>query len=154
MRPGRKAHVHRWASLDEPRTKRRGLREACIRRGGIPARPRDARGTASYPAAVTRRPPDEDTTAPRLRLRLRITGRVQGVWYRGATEQEARKLGLDGWVRNLPDGSVEALVEGPPDAVHALVAWCRIGPPAARVLDVAQVSEPVGADLAGFRVRY
>jgi acylphosphatase len=79
---------------------------------------------------------------------------VQGVWYRGATEAEARKLGVDGWVRNLPDGSVEALIEGEPGAVRRLVAWCRLGPPAAHVTEVAECPEPVGGDLAGFRVRY
>jgi acylphosphatase len=87
-------------------------------------------------------------------VRLRITGRVQGVWYRGATEAEARRLGVDGWVRNLPDGSVEALIEGAPAAVRALVAWCRGGPPGARVEDVVEFPEPVGDDLAGFRVRH
>jgi acylphosphatase len=90
----------------------------------------------------------------RTRLRLHITGRVQGVWYRGATEAEARKLGVDGWVRNLPDGSVEALIEGEPAAVATLVAWCRTGPPGARVSDVATHPEPAGADLAGFRIRH
>lgn len=91
--------------------------------------------------------------AARLRLRLAVTGRVQGVWYRGAAVEEARRLGVDGWVRNRADGSVEVLVEGPPDAVQALVAWCRTGPPAARVREVGTVSEPVGADLVGFHIR-
>lgn len=90
----------------------------------------------------------------RLRLRLRITGRVQGVWYRGATDAEARRLGVVGWVRNLPDGSVEALIEGEPTAVRALVAWCRTGPPGARVTDVLEQPEPAGADLVGFRVQH
>ena len=89
-----------------------------------------------------------------LRVRLRITGRVQGVWYRGATEAEARRLGVDGWVRNLPDGSVEALVQGEPAAVRALVAWCRTGPSGARVADVVEQVEPSGDDLAGFRIRH
>ncbi len=103
---------------------------------------------------VTRHRSDDDPTAPRVRLRLTITGRVQGVWYRGATEREARRLGLDGWVRNLPDGGVEALIEGPAVAVRALADWCRVGPPAARVRAVVEGPEPVGADLAGFRVRH
>jgi acylphosphatase len=88
------------------------------------------------------------------RVRLRITGRVQGVWYRGATAAEARRLGVEGWVRNLPDGSVEALVQGDPAAVRALVAWCRTGPPGARVADVVETVEPVGADVAGFSIRH
>jgi acylphosphatase len=89
-----------------------------------------------------------------LRVRLRITGRVQGVWYRGATEAEARRLGVDGWVRNMPDGSVEAVVQGEPAAVRALVAWCRTGPPGARVADVSEQVEPAGDDLAGFRIHH
>lgn len=90
----------------------------------------------------------------RTRLRLRITGRVQGVWYRGATEAEAHRLGVDGWVRNLPDGSVEALLEGTPADVRALADWCRQGPPGARVRDVVESPEPAGDDLAGFRIRH
>ncbi len=65
--------------------------------------------------------------------RLRIYGRVQGVWYRGWTVEAARQLGLDGWVRNRRDGSVEALVQGPEDRIETLIARCRQGPPAARV---------------------
>lgn len=90
----------------------------------------------------------------RTRARVRITGRVQGVWYRGATASEARRLGVDGWVQNLPDGSVEALIEGEPAAVRALVEWCRTGPPGARVAAVAEQPEPPGDDLAGFRIRH
>jgi len=94
------------------------------------------------------------TATARIRLRLHITGRVQGVWYRGATEAEARRLGVAGWVRNLPDGTVEALIEGEPAAVRALADWCRTGPPGARVRDVHEQPEPVGDELAGFRIRH
>lgn len=65
--------------------------------------------------------------------RLRITGRVQGVWYRGWTVNTARALGLDGWVRNRLDGSVEALAVGPEAAVEELIRRCHEGPPSARV---------------------
>jgi acylphosphatase len=88
------------------------------------------------------------------RVRLRISGRVQGVYYRGATTTEARRLGVSGWVRNLPDGDVEALLEGPPEAVRALVAWCRIGPPGAVVTDVEESREPAADPLHGFRIVY
>jgi len=71
-----------------------------------------------------------------VRARLVIRGRVQGVWYRGSMENEAERLGVAGWVRNRPDRSVEAEVEGAPEAVDALIAWARRGPPAARVTDV------------------
>lgn len=81
------------------------------------------------------------------RIQARIRGRVQGVAYRAYTVDEAEKLGLVGWVRNLWDGSVELEAEGPRPALEALIAWCRRGPPAARVTDV-QVSwlPPTGAD--------
>ena len=67
------------------------------------------------------------------RVSVIIHGRVQGVAFRHYTCQEALELGVTGWVRNLPDGSVEGLFEGNEDAVAALVEWCRSGPPAAQV---------------------
>jgi acylphosphatase len=86
------------------------------------------------------------------RMRLRITGRVQGVWFRGSTQDEARRLGVNGWVRNLPDGGVEALLEGEPAAVRALVEWCKVGPPGARVTGVVETPEPAAGDLRGFTI--
>ncbi len=70
------------------------------------------------------------------RVRLRIRGRVQGVSFRWYASEEAERLRVRGWVRNRVDGVVEALAEGPSDAVSAFVAWCRHGPPAARVESV------------------
>lgn len=89
-----------------------------------------------------------------VRKRLMIRGRVQGVFYRANTKEQASLLGLAGWVRNLPDGAVEAEVEGPPDDVDALIDWCRGGPPYARVdsIDIED-REPKGED-PPFRVRY
>jgi acylphosphatase len=66
-------------------------------------------------------------------LHLRIHGRVQGVWFRESMRREAERLGASGWVRNAPDGSVEAMVQGSETAVDALVDWARRGPPQARV---------------------
>ena len=88
-----------------------------------------------------------------VRARLVISGQVQGVAYRACTVDEARRLGLSGWVRNLADGRVEAEAEGPRAAVEALVAWCRRGPPLARVEAVAVAwLEPAGA--AGLPPRF
>jgi acylphosphatase len=92
-------------------------------------------------------------TAPaRICRHLRITGRVQGVWYRGWAGEQAQALGLDGWVRNRRDGSVEAVVAGPARAVEAFVERCHLGPPAARVdgIQAAPWDEPVAA---GFHQR-
>lgn len=77
------------------------------------------------------------TTSDTARL-LRIHGIVQGVGYRNALHAQAHHLGLAGWVRNRSDGTVEALVAGPPSAVDAITEWARHGPPAARVSRVEQ----------------
>ncbi len=69
-------------------------------------------------------------------VRLRITGRVQGVWYRAWTRETAETLGLDGWVRNRMDGSVEAVVQGPDASISQLIEKCWQGPSAARVHDI------------------
>jgi acylphosphatase len=67
---------------------------------------------------------------------LNIHGRVQGVWYRESMRREAEVYGVSGWVRNRANGTVEAYVEGHPEAVEALVAWCHEGPPLAHVSQV------------------
>ncbi len=71
-----------------------------------------------------------------VRARLRIRGRVQGVWYRGSMQEEARQLGVAGWARNEPDGSVAAEVEGERPDVDAIIAWARRGPSGAHVTEV------------------
>ncbi len=75
--------------------------------------------------------------AERIAVRVVISGRVQGVWYRGWTVERASALGLAGWVRNRKDGTVEAAFAGSPEAVEAMIAECRKGPPAAKVDDIA-----------------
>jgi acylphosphatase len=82
-------------------------------------------------------------------VRVRIEGRVQGVWFRGWTVHEAVQRGLRGWVRNRSDGSVEALFAGPPPEVDAMVEACWQGPPAAKVARVTTTAaaEP---EAAGF----
>lgn len=74
----------------------------------------------------------------RLATRLVISGRVQGVWFRNWTVTEATARGLDGWVRNRRDGTVEALVSGPEDAVRAMIGVCHDGPPLAKVETVEE----------------
>ncbi len=90
--------------------------------------------------------------AERVRARIRITGVVQGVWFRQSTADEARRLGVSGTVRNAVDGAVEAEAEGEREAVEALLRWCRRGPPAARVEEVEVDWEPARGDAAPFRV--
>jgi acylphosphatase len=87
---------------------------------------------------------------PVTSIRLRIQGRVQGVWYRGWAAGQARELGLSGWVRNRQDGSVEALISGPETRVRTMIERCYRGPPAARVDRVLE--EPAAeAPTPGFR---
>lgn len=83
-------------------------------------------------------------------LHLSITGLVQGVFYRASLRAEAGRLGLEGWVRNRRDGSVEAVIRGPEDRTRELVAWARRGPPAARVDQVAVTAWNEQID-SGFR---
>lgn len=89
----------------------------------------------------------------RTRARVRVSGRVQGVFFRDSTRQKAEELGLSGYVTNTPDGDVEALFEGPTDGVEEMVRWCGQGPPDASVENVEVDYESAGDDLTGFEVR-
>jgi acylphosphatase len=75
--------------------------------------------------------------------RLIISGRVQGVFFRDSMRQQARQLGVTGWVRNRSDGTVEAMVQGKPDAVKKMIEWAHRGPDAAKVTEV-QIEEAHG----------
>ncbi|MEA2900872.1 MAG: acylphosphatase [Acidimicrobiaceae bacterium] len=86
-----------------------------------------------------------------MRRRVLVEGRVQGVWYRASAEREAIRLDLAGVARNLNDGRVEMIVEGPINAVDAFVAWARIGPPRAQVTGIEIEGLPVTGQ-QGFRV--
>lgn len=83
---------------------------------------------------------------------VKVTGRVQGVWFRQSTKQTAQIYGVCGWVRNCPDGSVEAVFEGEEPAVHAVIDWCRSGPELARVADLQIAWQPT-TGYTDFRVR-
>jgi acylphosphatase len=91
-------------------------------------------------------------TGDRVRRRVYVSGRVQGVWFRASCHEQAQLAGVDGSVRNLADGRVEVLLEGSRSAVERVIAWCHEGPRRARVDRVELVDEaPVGE--RGFRVR-
>ena len=82
------------------------------------------------------------------RVHVLVAGRVQGVFYRSTCAKAARRLGMTGFVRNLPDGRVEAAFEGADADVDLMVAWCRRGPELARVDEIQVEPEPVRADAA------
>ena len=86
------------------------------------------------------------------RTRLRIHGKVQGVFFRESARAEAEARELAGWIRNNPDGTVEALVEGPHAAVDGFTDWCRHGPPSAQVAQLEATHEPARGDLGPFIV--
>lgn len=86
------------------------------------------------------------------RLRVVVSGTVQGVWFRESCRREAERLGVAGWVCNLPDGRVEAIFEGPAAEVAAMAAWCRKGPPNAAVERVDSQEEPPKGEAPPFQV--
>ena len=89
----------------------------------------------------------------RVRAHVFVSGRVQGVYYRASTRDAAREHGVDGWVRNLDDGRVEAVFEGDEDAVDAMCAWCETGSRAAEVESVDVTMESPDR-IEGFEVRW
>lgn len=97
---------------------------------------------------------DSDQNRNRVRVRVIISGRVQGVFFRDSTRQKAQSLNLSGYVRNRRDGKVEAEFEGPAAAVRQIISWCHDGPPTARVdaVDVEWI-EPQN-DFSGFSITF
>lgn len=89
----------------------------------------------------------------RERAHVYVTGEVQGVFFRDSAREKAEKMGLSGWVKNLPDGRVEALFEGPSKDVREMVRWCEEGPPPASVESVDSEYDAARGDLSGFEVR-
>lgn len=86
-------------------------------------------------------------------VRVRVSGRVQGVYYRVSAQAEGRRLGLQGWVRNTSDGAVMLHLQGAGDVVDAMLDWCRVGPAAARVSRVEVDDVARDETLQGFEVR-
>ena len=96
---------------------------------------------------------DKTAKSPSICLHVLVSGRVQGVGYRLSTVYQAQKLGVSGWVRNLPNSHVEAVFEGEATTVEQMVQWCRVGPPAA-VVEKIVVEQIELQGLQGFDVRY
>jgi acylphosphatase len=84
---------------------------------------------------------------------IRVSGRVQGVGYRVSLQDEASRRGVTGWVRNRRDGTVEALLQGPPAAIDAVIAWARRGPPGAQVDGLSETAAQPDAAHARFALR-
>jgi len=90
----------------------------------------------------------------KVRAHVFVSGRVQGVFFRSETRHEARLHGVKGWVRNLPDGRVEAVFEGEEEAVERLIEFCRRGPPGARVTKVEVKWENYTGEFRDFEIKY
>ena len=90
----------------------------------------------------------------KVRAHTIISGRVQGVFFRMETKRAADQFGVSGWVRNLRDGTVEAVFEGDQDQVDAVLEWCKEGPPHAQVSDVKVEWEKYAGEFSGFDVTY
>ncbi|GIW39526.1 MAG: acylphosphatase [Candidatus Binatia bacterium] len=88
------------------------------------------------------------------RVHLLVSGRVQGVGFRFSALDHARRLGLTGWVRNLPDGRVEIVAEGDPERIERFVRWCHEGPPGALVTHVEEERLPASGEFRDFRITY
>ena len=88
-----------------------------------------------------------------VRVHLKINGRVQGVYFRASTAEQARRLGLTGWVMNCPDSSVEVVAEGEREELKKLISWCRNGPPGAQVKEVRTEWEESTEEFQGFFVK-
>jgi acylphosphatase len=90
----------------------------------------------------------------KARAHVYVSGRVQGVFFRSETQDQARSQGVNGWVHNLPDGRIEAIFEGDKEKVETLIAFCRRGPPAAKVTNVEVTWENYEGTYKDFIIRY
>ncbi len=90
----------------------------------------------------------------KVRAHVIISGRVQGVYYRSSMKDEALALGVCGWVKNRPDGSVEGVLEGGREQVEKLIEWCRQGPPMAEVTDVVADWSDFTGEFTGFKIAF
>jgi acylphosphatase len=97
---------------------------------------------------------DMERTPEQVRARVFISGMVQGVFFRSSTRDQARRVGVTGWVRNLPDGRVEAIFEGSRSAVQQMIDWCQSGPPGAAVEHVEVQWEDATGAAEPFQIRW
>jgi len=88
------------------------------------------------------------------RIHVYISGKVQGVFFRAETQRTANSFNLTGWVRNITDGRVEAVFEGDDANIDKMLAWCHIGPPAARVEEVSTEEEIYTGEFRDFNIKY
>jgi acylphosphatase len=95
-----------------------------------------------------------DSSGSKVRAHVFVTGKVQGVYFRQNTLNVATEHGVYGWVRNLPDGRVEAVLEGGEEAVEKVVEWCHTGPPAARVDMVDVRRDRYSGEFSGFTIQH
>lgn len=96
---------------------------------------------------------DDSSEGRQTQVLLTIRGQVQGVGYRASAADQARSLGLRGWVRNRPNSDVELCAEGPEEIVQRLIDWCHRGPPAARVMAVEIMTQTATGEFPDFRIR-
>jgi acylphosphatase len=88
-----------------------------------------------------------------MRLHLKVKGKVQGVFFRDSTQKKAGELGLNGYAKNLPDGTVEIIAEGPEDRLLKLLSWARVGSPLSKVTDIQETWEEDRNEFSDFQVR-
>ena len=88
------------------------------------------------------------------RVHVHINGRVQEVFFRAETQRTAKSFNLTGWVRNIADGRVEAVLEGDDENVDKMLKWCHTGPPAAKVEEVLTEEEPYTSEFSDFSIKY
>lgn len=90
----------------------------------------------------------------KINVHVIISGGVQGVWFRASTKQIAKQLGLTGWVRNTPDGCVEAVFEGDEKLVKEIIKWCHHGPPLSKVINVEVKNQEPTNEFSDFSIRF
>jgi protein-L-isoaspartate(D-aspartate) O-methyltransferase len=120
--------------------------------GSVAAGPIPSPGRRTFRIQSPDRGPDEEEGQQMKSVSARVSGRVQGVYYRASASREGERLHLRGWVRNERDGAVLVRMQGPAEAVDAMLAWCRVGPPAAHVDRVEVEDVPADEALEGFEV--